>query len=358
MENEEMKNMNIREYSEEVRDMLERQPSKFIKYGSVAIFLMLVLLLSISLIIQYPEEKKGECVIYTDPLPEVLTIRKNAYLDDVFVNNGDIVGKGTLIALLKNPSSYKSVIRLDSMIQHWLVCIQKGDFQSIVIPKNFFQLGDLNDDFSQLYWTYQQFNVHLSHPYFKYVRTAIQRHSHGPIIHVSGISDSKGFDDYQQSFFNVLVNFTHSLNELKSRIKSWQDNNVIIASKAGRAFFPSVIFRNMELYKDRPFLYVVPLVKHYYAEVAMPQQHFETIKIGQEVNISLPGKPNDLLLGVVSELSPVVDIEGLFTIKVSINESQIKSLQNNIDLRYQLKGFASVIVGRKSLFGKMISIDR
>lgn len=357
MENVEMRNMEVVEYSEEIKDMLQRQPSKFIKYGSAAIFLMLVLLLAISLFIQYPEEKKGECVIYTDPLPEVLTIRKNAYLDDVFVNNGDIVGKGTVIALLRNPSNYQNIMRLDSMIQHWLVSIQKGDFQSIVIPTSFSQLGDLNDDFSQLYWTYQQFNVHLYHPYFKYVQPAIQRHSHDRIMHVPTIRDSKGFDDYQQSFFNVLVNFTHSLNELKSKIKSWQDNNVIIASKAGRAFFPSVIFRNMELNKDRPFLYIVPLVKQYYAEVTMPQQYFETIKIGQEVNISLPGKPNDLLLGIVSEISPVLDTEGLFTIKVSINESQTKSLQNNIDLRYQLKGSASVIVGRKSLFGKMISIE-
>ncbi|MDP1842416.1 MAG: HlyD family efflux transporter periplasmic adaptor subunit [Sediminibacterium sp.] len=355
----ESKNFEMRtyEYSDEIKSIIGKPPSKFVKYGSLATFIILGLLVVVCLIIQYPEEQKGVCIIYSDPLPQIVAITKSGVLDDIFVEEGEIVNRNKVLAIIKNSGSISVMCKLDSMCSIWLSKVERADFYSLDIPSSISNIGDLREDFNTLYLNFLRLKVCLADPLYRNIQFSIitrddkAANSRRPLT-----SKRSDFNEYEQSFFNSLINFSNSINALKARIREWKEEYVLVAPRDGKIFFSSIFFRNMNLEEGRPFIYVVPLTKLFYAQVTLTQEHFEVVKIGQKVNISLEGMSNVLLEGIVSSISQILDHEGKFTIKVKLNTQQANQLNRNIDLRNDLRGSASIITGSKSLFRKLFNI--
>lgn len=349
--------MRTYDYSDEITSIIGKPPSKFVKYGSLATFTILGLLVVICLIIQYPEEQKGVCIIYSDPLPQIVAIKKSGILAEVFVEEGEIVGRNKVLAIMKNSGSISVMSKLDSMCSVWLSKVEIGDFYLLDIPSSISNIGDLREDFNTLYLNFLRLKVCLADPLYRNIQFSIitkdvkALNSRWPLT-----SKRSEFIEYEQSFFNSLISFSNSISVLKARIREWEDEYLLVAPREGKIVFSKIFFRNMNLEEGRPFIYVVPLTKLFNAQVTLTQEHYEVVKIGQKVNISLEGISNVLLEGYVSSISQILDHEGKFTIKVKLNTKQANQLNKNIDLRNELRGSASIITGSQSLFRKLYNI--
>jgi hypothetical protein len=315
-----------------------------------------VLLVVVSLIVPYPEEQVGNCVIYTDPLPEMISISEDGFLQDIFVHDGDIIGKNYIVGIIRNSASYQRIKVLDSMVNSWSDNIEKSEFSKILIPASFAGIGELQGVFKNAYWNFAQFKVYVDDPFFKDLKL-------GPsavtgvagVYKLDGFRSGAAFQEYRKTIYGVLINFIQAVEELKTEIKEWKNKYIISAPKDGKVYFPSVVFRNMELKEGKPFLYVLPLAKTYYAQVILGQAAYQMIKVGQKVNISLPGFSNNLLEGSVAKVSPIIDADGKFAVKVQLNRDLLYKIDTNIDLRNELHGSASIIIAQKSLLRKIIS---
>lgn len=347
--------MSLLQYSDELKNVIGKPPSKFIRVGSVFVLVVLVLLISVSILVSYPEEQRGDCIIYTDPLPGVINISDDGTLQDIFVNEGDSVGKNMVIGILKCSASYPSIQLLDSIVKTCLRDIDRSEFSKIYIPTAISGIGDLQEPYKRVYWNYVQLRVYLSDPFFKFLK--FKKESNDESIdrglHQFDFSGER-FQEYQKALFEVINNFIQSVQVLHEKVKEWEHKYLLSAPTSGRLFFTSTVFRNMQLQAGASLAYIIPFVKVYYAQVSLGQELFPMIRIGQKVHIALPGFPNDVIEGSVTKISPIISEDGKFHINVRIDRNLLYQIDKQIDLRNELHGTATVIIGKKSLFRKIL----
>src|SRR5688572_23792626 len=82
--------------SEEVDDIVNRVPSRIVRWGTVLISLIFLIFLSISWFIKYPDVLRAEVMITTTPSPVNLVSRADGRLrllktDREFVRTGDVI---------------------------------------------------------------------------------------------------------------------------------------------------------------------------------------------------------------------------------------------------------------------------
>lgn len=348
--------MSLYDYSDELKEIIGKPPNRFVRYGSFLVLIVLLLLIAVSLIVSFPEEQVGSCIIYRDPLPKIINIQENGVLEDVFVKDGDTVGKNFVIGIIRSTAKLERIKALDSMVESWIMYIGKSEFTLIKIPQKFNGIGDLQAVYENTYWNYLQLRSYTTDPFFKYLKVDAGSESERSVYYKPefGIPDVS-FKEYKRNVYNILLSFVQSVQELEKAIRQWKNKYVISAPSDGKVYFSSVVFRNVEVHAGKPLIYVLPLAKKYYAQVILKQEVYSTIKIGQSVNISLPGFSNNNLKGHITSVSPIINQDGTFIVKIQLSRDMLLQIDNNIDLRNELHGTASIITGKKQLFMKMIS---
>jgi hypothetical protein len=346
------------DYSEDLKNIIGKPPNKLVRFGGFTLVIVLILLVTVLYIIQYPEEERGDCVILTDPAPLVIGTASNGTLAEVLVADGEVVAQNKVLAVLESTAKYTSVVKLGSIIDSCFKNLQNNNFHDLFIPPFLAQIGELSEPLNSAYWNWLQIKIYTSDPKFQRIQYGImvnqKNNSFQKVDMPAERADSKSF---QKDFFNSIATFTHSLNELRAGIADWKSRNVLTAPLAGRVYFPNVVYKNMEVYVGKPFLYVVPVAKDRYAQMIISQESFDRIQKEQKVNIAIPGMKKILLEGKVSGVSPILDKEGNFSVKIKIKDAQNLLLDRMIDTRHELHGTGTIITGQKSLLAKLIGIN-
>jgi len=98
-------------HNREVTDMFGDAPNWLIHSGSYILYGVLILFLTGTALISYPDAVRGTVII--DDLANVEWIRANSsgQIEKFFVENDSLVEKGDTIAILQNPAQLKDVNR-------------------------------------------------------------------------------------------------------------------------------------------------------------------------------------------------------------------------------------------------------
>ena len=98
--------------SEEVQEILTRVPHWLIRWGSVVVLLILVLLFYVSWLVKYPDIVSTQIVITTAIPPQKLIAKTSGKIEIILVKDRTIVSKNTPLAVIENAADYKDVLRL------------------------------------------------------------------------------------------------------------------------------------------------------------------------------------------------------------------------------------------------------
>ena len=107
---------NIR--SEEVQEIMERMPRKFILWGSSFIVGIILLLIFLSAIIQYPDVINGSAEITSLNPPASIISKSTGTIQQIFIEDKKEVKAEEIIAIIKNPADFKQVLFLDSLLKN------------------------------------------------------------------------------------------------------------------------------------------------------------------------------------------------------------------------------------------------
>lgn len=107
---------NIQLRSDEVGEILGKTPRWMVRWGISLIFLLLMVFLGVSLLLRYPDTVSGEVVLITRTPPMSLVARSNGEIDFLGVKDKDLVKKGQLLAVLRNPASIEDVLMLEKRV--------------------------------------------------------------------------------------------------------------------------------------------------------------------------------------------------------------------------------------------------
>ncbi|WP_040625764.1 HlyD family efflux transporter periplasmic adaptor subunit [Mucilaginibacter paludis] len=130
------------ERSEPVQDIIDRMPNKFGYWVTGIVLVLVILLLSFGMIIQYPDTVTGTIIINAKYAPVKLVANTSGKLVELNYQLKEFVKEGDYIAVIQNPSNTRDMIKVRDLVESFNI---KGSYQHAFskFPGNL-SLGDVN----------------------------------------------------------------------------------------------------------------------------------------------------------------------------------------------------------------------
>ena len=132
--------------SEQIREILAKQPGFVLKWGISVIFIAVFLMLLATWIIKYPDIIHAEVILTTENPPQKEYAKVTGKIDTIFVSDSDNVHNQQPLAILENTANYKDVFFLKSILD--TIQIQKQSFYFPIDELPILFLGDIDAAFS------------------------------------------------------------------------------------------------------------------------------------------------------------------------------------------------------------------
>jgi multidrug resistance efflux pump len=342
--------------SEEVQEILTQVPNWMIRWGTVTIFGIVLMLLFTSWFIKYPDVVSTKIVITTTIPPEKLVARTSGKIETILVQDKATVQENAALAIIQNTANYKDVFLLKNSIESYsndksfdfkkLENAQLGDIESAyALFHAAYIANELNKDLQpfqvegdaqnsentqireRLDLLMQQKNINESE--LQLQKNDVNRYEtlfNKGVISTQDFENKKlGYLQAQKSYKNLLstisqlrsslidnnrnsketkINGTkeevnlesskmQSFYQLKKVIKDWELAYVIQSSVAGKVSFLQIWTENQTITAGDNVFSVIPTIeKGYIGKLKAPALNSGKIKIGQQVNIRLTNFPD------------------------------------------------------------------
>lgn len=130
--------------SEEVQEILTRVPHWLIRWGSLVVLMIFMLLIFLSWLIKYPDIISAQVSITTNSPPQKLMAKTSGRIEAILVTNKATVAKNTPLAVIENTANYKDVFLLKSIVESFDVNKNSFPFEKL----NEAQLGEIESSFA------------------------------------------------------------------------------------------------------------------------------------------------------------------------------------------------------------------
>jgi len=151
----ELKNIELR--SEEVSEILSRPPNWLIRRGNIIFFIMILLLLCLAWVVQYPDIIVSDAIVTTQIPPQKEYANVNGKFDSIYVEDSQTVTPNTILAVIENSSNAENVFYLKSIIDTIKLKNNAIDFPMDSLPILF--LGSIEDKFADFENSYFQYKL-------------------------------------------------------------------------------------------------------------------------------------------------------------------------------------------------------
>lgn len=139
--------------SEEVQDILTKVPHWMIRWGTVLIFVIILMLFFVSWFIKYPDVVNTEIVITTNIPPEKIVAKSSGRIEAILVKNKLIVSKNSTLAIIENTANYNDVFLLKSIVENYNINDPKIEFPFSKLKNT--QLGEIESAYAVFQKDYQ-----------------------------------------------------------------------------------------------------------------------------------------------------------------------------------------------------------
>jgi len=139
--------------SEEVQDILTKVPHWMIRWGTVLIFVIILILFFISYFVKYPDVVNTEIVITTNIPPEKIVSKSSGRIEVILVKDKAIITKDAILAIIENTANYKDVFLLKNIVNAYDVNTPKKDFPFTTLKNS--QLGEIENAYAIFQKDYQ-----------------------------------------------------------------------------------------------------------------------------------------------------------------------------------------------------------
>ncbi|MRX70411.1 HlyD family secretion protein [Flavobacterium resistens] len=140
--------------SEEVQEILRRVPHWMIRWGTVFIFVIIMMLFLVSWVVKYPDIVNTKIVITTNFPPEKIVSRSTGRIEAILVKDKAIISKNTTLAVIENTANYKDVFLLKSIVDNYNIN-DSGKAFPFALLKNL-QLGEIESAFGLFQKDYEE----------------------------------------------------------------------------------------------------------------------------------------------------------------------------------------------------------
>jgi multidrug resistance efflux pump len=130
--------------SEEVQDILTKIPHWIIRWGSLVVLVILLLLFLVSWMVKYPDVITSEITITTQIPPEKLVAKTSGKIQAILIDDKAIVNENTPLAVIENAANYKDVFLLKVITDTISLSNSKFPFEKLQAA----QFGEIENSFA------------------------------------------------------------------------------------------------------------------------------------------------------------------------------------------------------------------
>lgn len=342
--------------SDEVQDILTRVPHWMIRWGTLLIFGIIVMLFFTSWFLKYPDVVASEIIITTNIPPEKLIAKTSGRIEAILVKDKASVQENTPLAIIENSANYKDVFLLKKLVDdlkpnskfpfQLLRNAQLGEIESaFALFQKDYIANNLNADLQPFQMENQaqksesaQINERLTlllqqkeinEQELKLQKNEVNRST---ALHDKGVISDQEFETKKLSYLqaeknykNLLTsisqlrsslidnarstkgtqingtkeevnldrNVTQSFYQLKKAIRDWELMYALKSSIAGKVTFLQIWTENQTITAGDNVFSIIPTTeKGYIGKVKAPALNSGKIKMGQQVNIRLANFPD------------------------------------------------------------------
>lgn len=132
-----------------LQEMIGAPPSWILRSGIGLIAMFIVVTLSLSALIRFPDKLTAPTILRTENPPTEVVAQASGYLDTLFIQNGSTITAQTLLATINDAASATDVARLELFLQQCQRITIPTDYLQIQMPESL-QLGNLGNGYATL----------------------------------------------------------------------------------------------------------------------------------------------------------------------------------------------------------------
>ncbi len=128
-------------YSDPVKEIMGNPPRRILRWGTTALFLIMLLFILIAWLIRYPDTIPGSVKITTTNPPVTMVSKITGHIQELKVADGDTVVNGELLAVMETTASLEEV----SLIRQIVDTLSNPAYFSLKPVNRFTQLGEVQE---------------------------------------------------------------------------------------------------------------------------------------------------------------------------------------------------------------------
>jgi len=152
-----MKIDEIDTHSEQIREILGRQPNIFLKWGITTIFIVISLIFLATWLIKYPDVIRSQVIITTEIPPQKEYAKTRGKISTILIKNNALVKVNQPLAIIENTANYKDIFKLKSIIDTISISNNSFSFPLDELPILF--LGDIESQYALFENSYIQYQL-------------------------------------------------------------------------------------------------------------------------------------------------------------------------------------------------------
>jgi len=177
-------NKEIEIHSEEVNDILTRPPVWILRWGITVFFAIIAALFIGSIFFRYPDVITAPVTISSTHLPVHLRAKTTGKIERFFVQEGDAVAPGAVVALIESTTDYKDFMALQQLCGTFRNQLIKNDTgnvavhhskQSSALGSPPLRLGNIQSSYTQFIKSLHDYNIFLNANYHAQKITLIRK---------------------------------------------------------------------------------------------------------------------------------------------------------------------------------------
>ena len=143
--------------SPEVQTILQKIPHWMIRWGNSLLFFVIGLAFALSWFISYPDTIASQAVLTTQIPPQKVYAAIDAKLDSIYVQDGQAIVQGNVLAVLNNPAVTEDVLYLKGIMDTMRLSKKTFSFPMEELPILF--LGEIETSFANFENAYYQYSI-------------------------------------------------------------------------------------------------------------------------------------------------------------------------------------------------------
>ncbi|MDC9722988.1 MAG: HlyD family efflux transporter periplasmic adaptor subunit [Urechidicola sp.] len=143
--------------SEQIREILEKQPNVFLKWGITVIFIVIFLMFLTTWLIKYPDIIQSQVILTTEIPVQKEYAKTSGKINAILIKNNDLVKTNQPLAIIENTANYNDVFKLKSIIDTITINSESFFFPIDDFPILF--LGDIESQYALFENSYIQYQL-------------------------------------------------------------------------------------------------------------------------------------------------------------------------------------------------------